>query len=279
MKKRLMVTATTFLALVAGMGVMVGELGSEQPGRVESGWNDDLATADTWNEVMAGIGEAKGRIELADASLIIEVNATDGDAGFQLFADGEGWRNLRVFEPNGRKIFHAMVESGIRRIGGGTELFLESEEPEFADLEELEDLIGLLPEGEYRFIARTTDNDWAIGSAELTHVIPAGPVLIEPLPAPGEDCAADVPVDDAVIAWEPVTTTIQGSPDITIAGYQVIVEDETAGLELAMTVNAGTTAITVPAEFLSSGAEYAFEVLAIEEGGNQTITESCFVTQ
>jgi hypothetical protein len=35
----------------------------------------------------------------------------------------------------------------------------------------------------------------------------------------------------------------------------------------------------VPAEFLSPGTEYAFEVLAIEEGGNQTITESCFVTE
>ena len=277
--KRLMMTATTFLALAAGLGVMVGELGSEEPGRVESGRNEDLATADTWNEVMAGIGEAKGRIELADASLIIEVNSTDGDAGFQVFADGEGWRNLRVFEPNGRKIFHAMVEGGIRRIGGGTELFLESEEPEFADLDELEDLIELLPEGEYRFIARTTDNDWAIGTAELTHVIPAGPDLIEPLPAPGEECATDVPVDDAVIAWMPVTTTIWGGPEINVVAYQVIVEDEAAGLELAMTVNAGTTAITLPAEFLSSGTEYAFEVLAIEEGGNQTITESCFVTQ
>ena len=265
-------TAVVLLALAPGPAAGADELSGGGP-------DVQASAAESWDQAMAGIGSSEAIIEMSDAAIIIEVNATDQDAGFQVFADSEGWRNVRVFEPNGRKIFHAMVEGGIRRIGGGTELFLESEEPEFVDLEELEDLIGLLPEGEYRFIARTTDNDWAIGSAELTHVIPAGPVLIEPLPAPGEDCAADVPVDDAVIAWEPVTTTIQGSPDITIAGYQVIVEDETAGLELAMTVNAATTAITVPAEFLSSGAEYAFEVLAIEEGGNQTITESCFVTQ
>jgi hypothetical protein len=36
--------------------------------------------------------------------------------------------------------------------------------------------------------------------------------------------------------------------------------------------------VTVPAELLEPGTEYGFEVLAIEEGGNQTITESCLVT-
>lgn len=270
--KSVMTTATVFLALAAATVVGAGELSS-------SDRHDELAAAGTWDEVIAELGQAKAMIEMGDASIIIEVNATDQDAGFQIFADSEGWRNLRVFEPRGRKVFHAMVEGGIRRIGGGTELFLESEEPEFEDLDELEDLIGLLPEGEYRFIARTTGNDWAVGNAELTHVIPAGPALTEPLPAPGEDCAADVPVGSAVIAWEPVTTTIWGDPEITIAAYQVIVEDEAAGLELNLTVGAGTTAITVPAEFLSPGTEYAFEVLAIEEGGNQTITESCFVTE
>ena len=38
------------------------------------------------------------------------------------------------------------------------------------------------------------------------------------------------------------------------------------------------TQITVPGEFLSPGAEYNFEVLAIEAGGSQTIREGCFVT-
>jgi hypothetical protein len=36
--------------------------------------------------------------------------------------------------------------------------------------------------------------------------------------------------------------------------------------------------VTVPNELLEPGTEYTFEVLAIEEGGNQTITEGCFVT-
>jgi hypothetical protein len=274
-----MVVAGVALALAVGLGAGAGELQSRESEGIVGGWGGELSATESWEQAMAEVDRSKSTIELAEASIIIEVNATDSDAGFQIFADSEGWRNLRVFDPRGRKVFHAMVEGGIRRIGGGTELFLETEEPEFEGLDELEDLLGLLREGEYRFIARTTGNDWAVGSAELTHVVPAGPVLVEPLPEPGEDCATGVAVGDAVIAWEPVTTTIQGSPDISIVAYRVIVEDEVAGLELNLTVDAGTTAITIPAEFLMAGTEYAFEVLAIEEGGNQTITESCFVTE
>ena len=277
--KAFMVISGSLVTLVGGLIVGTGQVWSQEAGGLEDRRVAELAADETWEQAIAAIGQPKGLIELGDASLIIEVNATDQDAGFQIFADSEGWRNLRVFDPRGRKVFHAMVEGGIRQIGGGTELFLETEEPEFADLDELEDLLGLLPEGEYRFIARTTGNDWAIGSAELTHVVPAGPVVLEPLPAPGEDCAAGVAVGDAVIAWEPVTTTIQGSPNVSIVAYQVIVEDEAAGRELAVMVDAATNAITVPAEFLTAGTEYEFEVLAIEEGGNQTITESCFVTE
>ncbi len=43
-----------------------------------------------------------------------------------------------------------------------------------------------------------------------------------------------------------------------------------------MSADPGTT-LTVPAELLEPGTEYEFEVLAIAENGNQTITETCFV--
>jgi hypothetical protein len=36
--------------------------------------------------------------------------------------------------------------------------------------------------------------------------------------------------------------------------------------------------VTVPAEVLEPGTDYLFEVLAIANGGNQTITEGCFRT-
>ena len=36
--------------------------------------------------------------------------------------------------------------------------------------------------------------------------------------------------------------------------------------------------LRVPPGFLESGTEYEWEVLAIEEGGNQTLSSSTFVT-
>jgi hypothetical protein len=76
----------------------------------------------------------------------------------------------------------------------------------------------------------------------------------------------------------PVTTTILGDPDIEVVEYQIIVEDEEAGVEFSMNVGAETDSIMVPPEFLQPETEYKYEVLAIEESGNQTISETCFET-
>ena len=38
-------------------------------------------------------------LRLADATMIVEVNATDGDAGLQVFLDGEPWNTMRDHGP------------------------------------------------------------------------------------------------------------------------------------------------------------------------------------
>ncbi|MEN8164210.1 MAG: fibronectin type III domain-containing protein [Acidobacteriota bacterium] len=233
---------------------------------------------DTWATVMTLLENQKAVIELSEASVIIEVNSTDGDAGFQVFLDGEGWRKARIFDPEGIQVLNVHVGGGIRSIGGGTELFMETEEPEYEDLDEFEELIEHLPEGEFMFLAATTEGDWATGTAEFTHDVPAGPEIIAPLPDPGEECAADVLADFAVIEWHPVTTQLTGAGDIEIVGYQIIVENEDTERSFMVEVPAGVTLVTVSPEFLEAGLEYSFEILAIEESGNQTITESCFET-
>lgn len=65
---------------------------------------------------------------------------------------------------------------------------------------------------------------------------------------------------------------------IQIDGYQVIVELEEPLRIFSVDLPASVTAVTVPAEFLEPGTDYKFEVLAITESGNQTITESTFAT-
>ena len=48
-------------------------------------------------------GEAE--IPFGAAKIRIETNSTDGDAGLQIFLDGEGWKQIRIEDPNGRLVF------------------------------------------------------------------------------------------------------------------------------------------------------------------------------
>jgi hypothetical protein len=268
--------------MVACVLMSVAAVNATQPqSRVRP--SGDIPQYWTFDQIRSWLKHQKDVIELADASIIIEVNSTDGDAGFQVFLDGDGWKNARVFGPDGRKIVHVAALGGVREIGGGTELFMESAEPEYENLDGMQDLIELLPEGEYFFLARTTDNDWAMATAELTHDVPAGPEIVFPGPPENEDeCSTGVFVDSAYIEWDPVETDIWGDPEIEIEAYQVIVESDTEDgpdLEYMVVVPAETTMVTIPEEALAEGIEFKFEVLAIEESGNQSITEGCFETE
>ena len=83
-----------------------------------------------------------------------------------------------------------------------------------------------------------------------------------------------------------MTETIDGGPVIIIA-YQLIVEKDAPPHphmigkmgSLSMYLPATVTSITVPAGFLEPGTVYDWEVLAIEESGNQTLSSSAFATE
>lgn len=209
-----------------------------------------------------------------DTSIKWEVNATDKDAGIQIFLDGEGWKDVTIDAPNGREVFSAEVKGRLANFGG-TELFLETAEPEYQNLTKLKQLLNKVPTGDYDFSGTTVDGDDLEGEATLTRIIPSGPVIITPS-APGNQCG-EVETTDAVISWQSVTKSIFGGP-ITIVGYEVIVEQEDLGLKFSAKLPPTTTSLTISPEFLEADTEYKFEVLAIEGSGNQTITESCFET-
>ena len=69
-------------------------------------------------------------IPFADARLKIEVNATDGDAGLQVFLDSEPWRAVSLYNPSGRKLVEITAKGPLKNYGL-TELFSESSEPSF----------------------------------------------------------------------------------------------------------------------------------------------------
>ncbi len=207
-------------------------------------------------------------IHLSAAEIRIELNATDLDAGIQIFLDGEGWDRMIGIDPDGNTILDISAVGSIG-IQGITELFFESAEPSLEE-QSLEELFELFPEGIYKFEGTTTEGDVLKGRARLTHALPDGPELV--LPEEDDD---EVDPDNTVIEWELVDDP-QGS---MIVGYMVIVERETGGLRVfSADVGPETTSVTVPPEFMASGTAYKFEVLAIEASGNQTISEREFET-
>ncbi len=215
-------------------------------------------------------------IPLKQAKLIIEHNATDADTGFQGFIDSDGWESLDVTGPDG--VVLKLQGCGKLRTHGLTELFFETVEPANAEVP-IQDVLSVLPEGGYTIEGPTVDGMWTTGTAQLTHRIPAGPVLLSP--AEGDT----VPANNLVMSWSPVTQTITGE-DVTIIRYQLIVEkaeephpNAIGSIGMSIYVPASVTSVTVPNELLEPGTLYKWEVLAIEESGNQTLSSSEFTTE
>jgi len=230
------------------------------------------------------------------AKIIFETNASACDLGIQILFDTEGIVRGRVRDPKGRLIYNFTARSGLRAIGGQTEGFLESVEPQIQELLDLlecdpddevevltlRDIRKTFPAGKYAFEAIMADGTELADEARLTYRIPAGPALVEP------NGARDP--NNTVIQWEPVTTTIPGiGPErsVNIVGYQVIVYEDGVGEAppefnvVVPTCGADplpACEVTVSPQFLKPGTAYLYEVLAIERSGNQTITEGSFQT-
>ena len=256
---------STMLAslFASGQFALAGGEGSKKNEEIESEQNENLAIV----------------IPLKEAKLNIEHNAKDNDTGFQGFIDSEGWKWITVTGPDGK----VLKFEGKKMLGklGLTELFFETVEPANADVP-IGEVLKTLPEGNYMFKGSAIEvgekQGTTIGTAWLTHDIPADPVLL----TPAED--AVVPVEDLLVSWESVDETIDGSP-VNIISYQLIIEkDETphphmiGKMGLSMYLPASVTQITIPGEFLEPGTDYKWEVLAIEESGNQTLMSSQFST-
>lgn len=203
-------------------------------------------------------------IRLAKSTLIVEVNATDGDAGLQVFLDGEPWRSMAMAGPDGQTVLEVEGEGRLENYGL-TELFSESSEPPFTEFP-LAEFKKLFPEGRYTFAGETIEGERLVGEARLSHDIPDGPEIT----SPAED--STVGRSNVVARWNAVAE----SGGIDIVGYRVIVTREDPLRVFSADLPASARRMPVPAEFLQSGIEYKLEVQAIEASGNQTLTEIAF---
>jgi hypothetical protein len=220
--------------------------------------------------------------EELEAKIIFETNFTDKDTGIQIFTDGDPWRKVRVFDPDGKLMFDIKGKGSLKNFGL-TELFSESNEPNWEEDESLSDIVDRFPEGEYLFEARTVEREWLKGVATLSHELPCAPD--EDSLSPSEETVSAAAA--VVIDWDPVTNMLDNDAEtcsedsedsIDVEKYQVIVENLDNENEFSIFLEASDTEVTLPEEFVENNTNYKYEVLAIADNGNQTIAETWFCT-
>jgi hypothetical protein len=245
---------------------------------IEKSGNQTLSSGDFMTGAATDPPEPPHQFVLTQAKLLIEHNATDKDTGFQGFADGDPWNKLDI-HPSAPLV--TINTRGSFSDFGLTELFFETSEPANDEVP-VSDVLARIPEGPYTLTADmvgATENSSLV--ATFTHDIPAGPKLLTP--AAGSQ---SVDPNDTVVSWEPVTQTIDGR-GIAVVGYQVIVEKDAepaypqgfAQPACSVYLPAMATSVTIPRELMETGTPYKVEVLAIEEGGNQTLSSAGFKTR
>lgn len=237
-------------------------------------------------------------IPFDEAFIFFELNDTDGDLGIHGKLDGDEWAWIQIAGPDERRL--VVVRNGGRLLRQGlTEIFFESAEPTFDELSP-EVFFRRFPEGTYEIEGRTLEGDALDSDVEVTHTMPAPPVVyVNGIPM-AVQCDPEEPGYDApsvgpqvTISWLPVVMShsdaagggagVQPPVPVTIRNYEVVVEAEieVAGETFTTTVNSvlppGQTSMTVPNEFLGLSDTFKYEVLAREESYNQTAVESCFV--
>lgn len=236
-------------------------------------------------------------LEFEEAEIFFELNDTDGDLGIHALIDGDGWKRLVMEDPSGGTMLNLRVKGGLRR-QGLTEIFFESDEPTFDELDPAT-FFRRFPEGEYEVEGRTLDGTDIEGETEVTHVMPAPAAAMVNGLSPDADCEDEEFVEviaPVTISWSPVTMShpdadgagagVQPPVPVAIHNYEVVVEAEFETPEgeeflsvFSVTLPPDVTAVTVPEALLGLTDEFKYEVLAREESFNQTAVESCFVVE
>lgn len=226
---------------------------------------------------------AEDDIPFDEAELFFELNDTDGDLGIHGKVDGDEWKRLEIEDPNERRMMHLRVMGRLKR-QGLTELFFESAEPTFDELDPAEFFLRF-PEGIYEIEGVTLDDEERESEVYLSHVIPAAPanVTINGVPA-AEDCDAVLPLVSApvTLAWDAVISSHEelGKPGaVDVRYYEVVVEVDETDYKATAIIPGEITEWTVSdGDFfgLSEEGEYKFEILVRAESGNKSAMESCF---
>ena len=218
-------------------------------------------------------------VPFSEAELFFELNDTDGDLGIHGSIDGGPWTSLEIEGAGDRKLLD-IISVGTLRRQGMTQLFFESAEPSFDELDPT-DFFRRFPEGRYEISGRSQDGGELESTAVLSHVLPARPgnIRLSGVLAPESCDTTPLPIVavPTLIDWDPVT---RSHPDIgrrgpvRIVRYQVFVERE--GIKLSLDLPPTVTEFEVPTAITDMGDTFKFEIIARGASGNNTAVESCF---
>lgn len=217
-----------------------------------------------------------------------ETNSSACDMGIQISFDTGGITEGEVENPRGAVVFSLESVRGREVTHDITEVFQERVEPPIIELEDalgcehspdaipLDKLLAAWPAGSYEFDGVSGAQEFE-GAAVLTHKVPAGPEIITPLD--GDVVPHD---QNLLIRWRRVSKPLLPSlGPVEVVGYHALVVDVTnptlppgkVKTALDADLSRSETSFLVPKQYLEPGRIYELEVLAIEKGGNQTITE------
>jgi hypothetical protein len=229
---------------------------------------DALAGAGLAVKSTRALSAAPEEVELEVAKVFVEWNSTASDFGIHFSWDGDAWKSMTVKNTSGSQVLNIRTNRNLRA-QGLTEGFFESAEPPTSELS-MEEFFERFPEGTFEFEGRTLEGGDIVGEAEFTHTLPAPPTNLSP--------AAGAVVSNAgfTISFTSVSVDTDGNP-ISVAYYEVELEkenDEPILQTFDVILRPSQTSVAVPAAFLEPTTAYKFEVIAVLEGGNSTITES-----
>lgn len=203
----------------------------------------------------------RDRLQLAGEALVLEYSVTFGEATLKLEAESEQpLERVRMNAPDGAPVFDIVAPNGRQLALSGFILETRELSPET--------LLESYPAGVYALSGRTSRGEPIEGSAQLSHVLPAAPVVLYPT-----EGALGVPAKGLRVRWSTEAATEAG-----VSAYQISLEqDDNDGMSARVPGHTGS--FLVPDGVLRRGVETQVEIAAIGANGNRTLVEVTFTTR
>ncbi len=241
--------------------------------------------------------------DFGECTVLIEINATDGDIGFHFLFDGDDLNATQMRDPNGKLIYKNEALGPLKE-QKLTENFAESAEPlcfdpltdddvenDDEDFVTLEEFLDRWTPGLYEFTGFGDGGEKSEGETELTFERPAAPVELEFDDKKGkisweegDDLGACATFAELNVLSMPGGVLPTHPEDVVVDAYEIVLEpdvedgDPTGSLKFTVRVagDIDTKEVTVPADYLASlpdDTPAKIEVGAIGGEDNATFTE------